>query len=161
MGTPWTVESYVIVLKMAPDFTSRQIADALCEIGVKKTRNAVLGYMHRKGIPSGRPSTRTTSLANMAVRKERNRKKKKILSNKEMKKPDMQYLKHPEFHRETGRTLESLCEHECRWPVTDTKPFLFCGEKSLDGKSYCELHQKLSYKKPNPNYNAACRTTTT
>ena len=156
VGIPWTVESDFIVREMcASNFTGHQIADRLCLLGWKKSRNAVLGYMYRKGIPAGRPSSRTTSAANMAVKKAKKRQLRKEIKplptifDKELKFPDMQYLKDPEFNRETGIPLESLEPHECRWPVTNTKPVLFCGDKACEGKSYCELHQKLAYKKPN------------
>lgn len=37
-----------------------------------------------------------------------------------------------------------LQKHQCRWPVTDDFPFLFCGQTRADESSYCPHHHELS-----------------
>lgn len=42
--------------------------------------------------------------------------------------------------------LEALRSHHCRYPVTDGKPFLFCGAGKLEHSSYCPQHHLLCHR---------------
>lgn len=42
-----------------------------------------------------------------------------------------------------GFTLWQLENHQCKWPINDGGPFLFCGEVKA-GKNYCENHAQRS-----------------
>lgn len=39
-------------------------------------------------------------------------------------------------------SLLQLRHHQCRYPLTQEKPFLFCGRATKDGSSYCPRHHK-------------------
>lgn len=41
-------------------------------------------------------------------------------------------------------SLLELEPGQCRWPVNDGAPFLFCAAPSLRGSSYCACHASLS-----------------
>ena len=45
-------------------------------------------------------------------------------------------------------TLEKRGRHQCRWPVNDGGPYLYCGAQRLSGKSYCAHHQHVSIRPP-------------
>lgn len=40
--------------------------------------------------------------------------------------------------------LMDLERHHCRWPIGDTKPYLFCGQQAEEGSSYCPTHRARS-----------------
>ena len=40
-------------------------------------------------------------------------------------------------------TLLQLRPRECRYPLTQESPWLFCGRATADGRSYCDRHYKL------------------
>jgi len=40
--------------------------------------------------------------------------------------------------------LLDLTDQNCRWPVNDGGPFLFCGHDRAHGSSYCEFHDDVS-----------------
>lgn len=48
------------------------------------------------------------------------------------------------------KPLLDLERGECRWPVTDTKPFLFCSEPQADESSYCACHKAMSLSETQP-----------
>lgn len=48
------------------------------------------------------------------------------------------------------KPLLDLAINECRWPVTDDKPFLFCGERKPHGASYCACHKRMSVSAEQP-----------
>jgi GcrA cell cycle regulator len=45
------------------------------------------------------------------------------------------------------RTMETLCAHECRWPIGDPQhpSFSFCGRRSEETGPYCETHRRMAY----------------
>lgn len=54
------------------------------------------------------------------------------------------------------KPLLDLAPSDCRWPVTDTKPFLFCGLPRAAPSSYCACHKAMSVSADQPApYNAA------
>jgi hypothetical protein len=42
------------------------------------------------------------------------------------------------------KTLFDLKRGECRWPIGDRAPYLFCGDPQKEGRSYCEAHWSAS-----------------
>jgi hypothetical protein len=42
-------------------------------------------------------------------------------------------------------TLVDLQHRDCRWPMNEGSPYLFCGEVRADGFSYCMTHCLISY----------------
>jgi GcrA cell cycle regulator len=47
-----------------------------------------------------------------------------------------------------AQLLEHLDKHHCRFPIGDRPPYLFCGAKPIQGKSWCEVHYAKVYVKP-------------
>ena len=45
----------------------------------------------------------------------------------------------------------------CQWPFGEpgTKEFRFCGEKTLEGYSYCIKHVEMAYREPEPRRKVA------
>lgn len=41
-----------------------------------------------------------------------------------------------------------LGEHDCSYPVTDDRPFLFCGADTHGEHSYCGFHYSIAYAPP-------------
>ncbi|WP_348533038.1 GcrA family cell cycle regulator [Hyphomicrobium sp. NDB2Meth4] len=50
------------------------------------------------------------------------------------------------------RTLATLLNNECRWPIGDPQQpdFHFCGEHKNDGQSYCPTHAALASSSARP-----------
>lgn len=48
------------------------------------------------------------------------------------------------------RTMATLGERECRWPIGDPQEaeFHFCGKTKVVGLPYCEFHAKRAYQPP-------------
>lgn len=42
------------------------------------------------------------------------------------------------------KPLLDLDPRDCRWPVTDTKPFMFCAAPRDGESSYCACHRVMS-----------------
>jgi GcrA cell cycle regulator len=45
-------------------------------------------------------------------------------------------------------TLLDLAHGQCRYPVTDDAPFLFCGHAQQKDSSYCPAHQQITWTAP-------------
>lgn len=43
--------------------------------------------------------------------------------------------------------LKDLRHDQCRYPVTQESPFIFCGRTRAEGSSYCARHHALCVKK--------------
>ena len=45
----------------------------------------------------------------------------------------------------------------CQWPYGDpgTEEFHFCGDKTLEGYSYCPRHVEMAYREPEPRRQVA------
>ena len=52
--------------------------------------------------------------------------------------------------KQKQKTLATLEQHECRWPIGDPKDaqFHFCGQRSLVGRPYCEAHWRMAFQPP-------------
>lgn len=155
-GTAWEIEEDQIVRNMnVAGCTAAQIADKL----PIRTRNAVLGYMHRNNIKSGNAQkgadrNNAGAKASVAVRnararaKHRNTKSKQELRLEDEPQIDRASLNHEEFSRTEGLPLSVLGNGQCVWPVTKDKPFLFCGILAADGSPYCTKHHLIAHKRP-------------
>lgn len=64
-----------------------------------------------------------------------------------------------------GRQLAELEPNDCRYPFGDSPPYTFCGDTTIVGSSYCELHHLICTKprdhhlamKDRPHFAAAIR----
>jgi GcrA cell cycle regulator len=50
------------------------------------------------------------------------------------------------------KSVATLERNDCRWPIGDPKDaeFQFCGERSLAGRPYCELHWRMAFQPSRP-----------
>lgn len=132
----------------AAGFSCQHIADA---IGNGITRNAVIGKVHRLGLPKrvspnpgGRPKdnrprrphrrTRGTVLEMAVLRKRRPNFKIEVI-------PDAHAFD-TAIPQEQRKQLHELERNHCRWPVGDpgSEGFFFCGGSAMHGYSYCFDH---------------------
>nr|QBM02683.1 hypothetical protein [uncultured archaeon] len=45
-------------------------------------------------------------------------------------------------------TLQKRTSDQCRWPVNEGSPYLYCGAPRVPGKSYCAHHQRMLLRPP-------------
>lgn len=41
------------------------------------------------------------------------------------------------------KSLVDLEENDCRYPMNDGGPFIFCAEAKIEGSNYCSFHKTL------------------
>lgn len=113
MSVDWTPERIETLTKLWNE------GIATSEIGrrLDVTKNAVVGKVHRLGLPK-----RQSPIQRKAP------KKKKV-------------------EEPTVITLDQLRPGMCAWPIGDpgNPDFHFCGEKITEGKPYCETHCEMAY----------------
>lgn len=52
-----------------------------------------------------------------------------------------------ELRRPLGKELMDLAPHDCRWPIGNGSPFIFCAAPQFKGSSYCAHHMLRSLPK--------------
>jgi GcrA cell cycle regulator len=143
--TTWTTER-IALLKNRIDagLSCGQIAR---EIGV--SRNAVIGKVNRlrlsrfKGAPAGQQTG--------APKNER----PKIVTQHRIRR--VLWAKPPLASAEVSGDSANRCslfelqQWHCRWPIGDptSEDFGFCGNKPVDGLSYCPAHTRIAYRAGN------------
>lgn len=139
LGRPpsWTDERVAILRALiAKGETARNIGQ---ELGI--TRNAAIGKALRLGLHIG------------GGKKDRTRGHRKDVADKRNK---LTRLFLPRQYQERiapsptvaapdsiNKTLLELRGSDCRYPVTEDSPFLFCGHPQDGGSSYCAHHHQL------------------
>ena len=116
-GEPWTAGE----LKDATEMWTNGVTSTVIAKKLGRTRNAVIGKMHREGAD---PPAKEHVF-------------KKIRKVAYMPKPK------PKVVSAEGVTLKELDYGMCKWPIREDK---YCGQKSLEHRSYCDFHQKKSRK---------------
>ena len=121
MLEPWTQEQ----IDKATELWLEGKSASFISTKVGKTRNAVIGKLHRIGVK------RTDSKSKTAV------------SNKDQ---NATVLSEEKLKEEQKITLLALTEKTCRWPIGDpsTKNFWFCGKPVQLGKRYCTEHTDIA-----------------
>lgn len=106
------------------------------------TRNAVIGKVHRLGLPCRRTVHRNP---NPKVRRERVSKPRLFIVKVE--KPVPTTIDDRLIPLEQRKHLIDLNLWHCRWPVhnPDDAEFFFCGAVAVEGKPYCEPHCLRAY----------------
>ena len=144
---PWTWEEIKFVSDLASKgYSAKNIALDL----IGRTRNSVIGICHRKGIPllqrtmeKEKPSRSLPKKINPALFK--------ITKTKKNRLPPLNILdtKEDENFIPLNKTLIDLNYGECKAIVGPIKNLetLYCGHKSVEGKSWC-LHHFLKYTVP-------------
>lgn len=118
----WSEDRVNLLMAMVKSgATARQAGDAL---GI--SRNAAIGKAQRLGMKFGNGS-------------------RSPLRGERRPKPQPTYrLWRRSFYGEAPESLDKpileLKAHECRYPVTDDKPHLFCAQPVEPGQSYCGFH---------------------
>jgi GcrA cell cycle regulator len=126
--------------------TCSQIAAA---IGV--SRNAVIGKIHRLGLSSGRPAGASTR-ANCPprTRHPRGPTQRRLLRLAFARAPLDEILSDVVVVSTHPCSLIDIDAHQCRWPIGDpaSTHFLFCGNDSIAGFTYCVGHARMAYRAP-------------
>ena len=154
----WTDERVETLKRMWNEGQSAsQIAKELGGV----TRNAVIGKVHRLGL-SGRATT-----SRMKSHRPRPRPAANLPGNKRMMpkgnrfpaapnsplqmiyqaEPFMPSAEELDIPMAERKTIQTLQECHCRWPIGDPQmaDFHFCGAKQAEGRPYCIEHWTLSF----------------
>ena len=117
------------------------------------SRNAVIGKIHRLGL-SGRATTTRIKNHKPKLRHKSAARPRPVQALRDIfadmpvdpviDEPDVPI---PVDQRRTVLTLE---EHHCRWPVGDPREaeFHFCGGQKVKGLAYCERHARRAFQPP-------------
>lgn len=161
MAFDWTDERRALAKKLwAEGYSANAIASRIGAV----SRSAVIGMLYRSGVPprSGHKTTHRIR-GQMPPRRKKMRnapwgakhnpeleasRVKAALAEYEAirSRPDLDV---PPHERKTilikdkrGRLCanDALDQHSCRWSLTDTSPFEFCGRTVVLGTSWCEFH---------------------
>ena len=155
----WTDERVELLKKLWADgLSASQIASRMGGV----TRNAVIGKVHRLGL-SGRATptraarprprrTRTPSLPSSGATMFRSAGNTALKAEFEaepdrMPDPEPAPIREIEIPPGERRTILTLTEHTCKWPIGDpgAEDFHFCGRKPQTGLPYCPHHARIAY----------------
>jgi GcrA cell cycle regulator len=155
----WTDDRVEILKKLwSEGLSASQIATRLGGV----TRNAVIGKVHRLGL-SGRATT---------SRMKTHRPRARVATTKRLAKPRFASIPNSPlralYHADAEpyvptveeldiplnerRTIQTLTESDCRWPIGDpqTPDFHFCNRSKIVGLPYCEFHARRAFQAPQP-----------
>lgn len=140
VGSQWTDERKATLIKLWDEGLSASvIANRLGGL----TRNAILGAVHRMGLPKRRTTT-------VAVRR-------RVPSLRQASRPSRRWLfGQPNFACEPFTpteadiaplylSIDGLKKATCRYPFGDTAPFSYCGHITAGPLPYCLSHARLCY----------------
>lgn len=124
------------------------------------TKNAVVGKVHRLGLPKRQSPIRTGAKKKAAAKPAAEKKaakttaaakpapeKKTAASAEPVKTPTPIKKIAPAMPKGEVISLEMLSHGMCSWPTGEpgTDDFHFCGQPSVEGKPYCEGHCEIAY----------------
>lgn len=155
----WTDDLIEFLRQRASEKASAStIVSELGAKGYVVTKNAVIGKCHRKGIalnPKNRAWRAGTSAPRAAAVKAAQRRRRSspqavadgLIIARPCKKP-------PVIRFVEGRSASPVSIHElktgvCRWPMggfADRPPYLYCGDPTLEGCSWCSQHLDIATK---------------
>lgn len=160
----WNDERVELLKKLwSEGLSASQIAGRLGEV----TRNAVIGKVHRLGLSgrattsrmkSHRPRARAAAAANA---KGRMVNKARFATNgnplvRQLYQPDAEpfipAVEELVIPLKERKTIQSLTECSCRWPIGDPQAaeFHFCGKDKVTGLPYCEFHARRAFQPAMP-----------
>jgi GcrA cell cycle regulator len=157
----WNDERVELLKKLwSEGLSASQIAGRLGGV----TRNAVIGKVHRLGL-SGRATT-----SRMKSHRPRARVAQPQLQPKRLAKPRFQSQGNPavrslypmdaepfvptveelDIPLKERRTIASLTDCSCRWPIGDPQmaDFHFCNRDKVPALPYCEFHARRAFQPP-------------
>jgi GcrA cell cycle regulator len=118
------------------------------------SRNAVIGKVHRLGL-SGRTTTvrlKSGRRAKAAVERRRKQAPPKQIGNPAFRallaaEPFVSTAEELVIPPEQRKTVDTLEECSCRWPIGDPQhaEFHFCGKQKVKGLPYCEFHARRAF----------------
>lgn len=144
----WNDERVTTLKKLwSEGFSASQIAGRLGGV----TRCAVIGKVHRLGLQGRATTSRIRSRAKRA--RTTLRSKPAIKGNPVFRamlaKPtiDTEAMGELIIPVKERKTIETLEECSCRWPIGDplAAEFHFCGKEKIKGLSYCEFHARKAF----------------
>jgi GcrA cell cycle regulator len=151
----WTSERVALLKScLGAGLSCSQIAR---EIGA--TRNAVIGKMHRLGL-SRFKDVFADRVARTGEAKDPSRPKALPRKNWRLTVHAQREMLMAAYPGSAGQemsvesphkcSLLELSQAQCRWPISEpgAEDFAFCGNKSVDGLSYCVGHARIAYRLP-------------
>lgn len=154
----WTDERVELLKKLWTEgLSASQIASRMGGV----TRNAVIGKVHRLGLsgratptrtarprprrarapshPSGQTMFRSSGNTALKVQQE--------MEPEAAPEPEPTPIREIEIPPGERRTILTLTEHTCKWPIGDPgdEEFHFCGRKPQAGMPYCPHHARIAY----------------
>ena len=152
----WSDERVDLLRKLwSEGLSASQIAGRLGGV----TRNAVIGKVHRLGLP-GRATTsrmkppRTRRPSGTVKRQKPQFKQQGNPALRSLYQTDAEPYTPPEETIEIPlaerKSLQDLTESCCRWPIGDPQmpDFHFCNRKKVPGLPYCEHHARRAFQPP-------------
>jgi hypothetical protein len=146
--TNWTDECVATLRRIWETHSAVMAVQVIAaEHGVKFTRNAVIGKLHRLKLfkqptlpKRAKPPTREPGQATPKAAK--------------IKQPKFDFVpfvprivETKPLHIPFDELSNSVCKYECSGQ-DDVRLYTFCGNTSVEGKSYCAKHNELTHLKP-------------
>lgn len=135
----WSQRDHEALLKLAGSgCTASEIANRMTErLGFPVSRNAVIGRLHRAGLPLGKRGDVPPS-----VPQARPARPKPAPKPKAAPKPVVQPVVKRRCDDVATVALLDLQPHHCKWPVGDpgAPGFGFCGDARVEDTPYCAGH---------------------
>jgi len=127
-------------------------AQIASEIGV--SRNAVIGKINRLGLSRGRNPAAPRSHREFSNRRPQVLTQRLALKALFALEPIAEDVVSSE-----PCSLLNLAPRKCRWPISGagTVDFIFCGNTTVDGMSYCAGHARIAYRTPSNRPQAISR----
>lgn len=158
MAHEWTSDDVAELQRLRADgLSAGAIANVLGRRGVKVSRSAVIGKLHRLGVSRQiRIVTRAERTKIAARRKIRPTRREgrflarlQSLSERLLMSPPPDLVLVNDEVPPGATSLLDTHEHQCRWPYGDSD-YKFCPRDKVPGLHYCEAHARRAYYVPEP-----------
>lgn len=151
MISSWTAERVAILRKLYDE--GQSFSQIACALACGFSRNATIGKAHRLGLNARKTDGNTERRGPPAEGRPRRRTKHnmtKLLAIAAGEHGDEATTLAPTTAASPVLFFELRSEH-CRWPVSgEGIGAVFCGGQVADKQSYCALHCRMAYRKPEP-----------
>lgn len=149
----WTDDRIAALKKLwAEGLSARCIAGRLGGI----TRSAVIGKVHRLGLP-GRATQHRFNAGSKRPHKPRRHHDPRSFKFASQRPSAAVFVAEPyapppkpNIPESERKTLLQLEDGDCRFPVTDGPPHQFCARAKVAGLPYCADHARIAYAPPQP-----------